>query len=159
MPIGRQFAWTERKERLCARKHDATLAMTTLRETPPRYARNDRKYKAQHLLYNPFSLYRHTRKFLRDFRVVFPRKKADCTQSAFKAFQRLFSVRFFKGSDTSCANVTVRFLAVFHVGNFLYVYLESSSRLTVRVADVVAACLTFPANIAYSGHSNTSVLG
>ncbi len=28
MPIGRQFALTERKERLCARSHNATLAMT-----------------------------------------------------------------------------------------------------------------------------------
>ncbi len=28
MPIGRLFALTERKERLCARSHNATLAMT-----------------------------------------------------------------------------------------------------------------------------------
>ncbi len=28
MPIGRQFALTERKERLCARSHNATLAIT-----------------------------------------------------------------------------------------------------------------------------------
>lgn len=66
--------------------------------------------------------------------------------------EELFSVRFFKGSDAACANVSVRFLAVFHVGNLLYVYLESSSRFTVGVADVVPRSLTFPANIAYSGH-------
>ena len=64
----------------------------------------------------------------------------------------LFSVRFFKGSDASSANVAVRFLAVFNVGNLLYVYLESSSRFTVRVAYVVTRSLTFTTNIAYSGH-------
>ena len=71
--------------------------------------------------------------------------------------RELFSVRFFKGSDTSCANVAVRFLAVFNVGNLLYVYFERSSRFTVGVAYVVTACLTFTANIAYSRHINTSV--
>ena len=65
---------------------------------------------------------------------------------------KLFSVRFLKGSDASCANVTVRFFTVFYVGNLLYVYLESSSRFTVRVAYVVTRRLTFTANIAYSGH-------
>ena len=80
-------------------------------------------------------------------------QKADCNSSRFFITLKeaeLFSVRFFKGSDTSCANVTVRFLSVFYVRNLLYVYLERSSRLTVRVAYVVTACLTFPANIAYS---------
>ena len=66
--------------------------------------------------------------------------------------KKLFCVRFLKGSDASCANVTARFLTVFHVGNFLYVYLESSSRFTVGVAYVVTRRLTFTANIAYSGH-------
>ena len=66
--------------------------------------------------------------------------------------RKLFSVRFFKGSDASRANVCVDFLIVFDVRNFLYVYLKRSSRLTVGVADVVTGCLTFPANIAYSRH-------
>ncbi len=35
MPIGRQFALTERKERLCARS-DATLAMTVIRHSEER---------------------------------------------------------------------------------------------------------------------------
>ena len=73
-------------------------------------------------------------------------------QGIVKKGTKLFSVRFLKGSDASCANVAVGFLTVFYVGNFLYVYLESSSRFTVRVADVVTRCLTFTANIAYSGH-------
>ena len=70
--------------------------------------------------------------------------------------RRLFSVRFFKGSDASCANVTIGFFAVSYVRNFLNVYLERSSRFTVGVAYVVARCLTFTANIAYSRHMNTS---
>ena len=69
----------------------------------------------------------------------------------------LFSVRFLKGSDASCANVTVHFFPVFNVGNLLYVYLERSSRFTVGVAYVVTRRLTFTAYIAYSGHINTSV--
>ena len=60
------------------------------------------------------------------------------------------SVCLFKRSDASCANVTVGFFAVSHVGNFLNVYFERSSRFTVGVANVVARCLTFTANIAYS---------
>ena len=68
----------------------------------------------------------------------------------------LENLRFFKGSDTSSANVTVHFLSVFNVVDFLYVYLERSSRFTVGVAYVVARRLTFTANIAYSGHINTS---
>ena len=60
------------------------------------------------------------------------------------------SVCLFVRSDTSCANVTVGFLAVLDVGNLLNVYFESSSRFTVGVADVVARSLTFTANIAYS---------
>ena len=71
----------------------------------------------------------------------------------------LFCVRFFKGFDASCANVSVDFFIVFDVGNFLYVYLKGSSRFTVGVADVVTACLTFTANIAYSRHIDTSVFG
>ena len=71
----------------------------------------------------------------------------------------LFSVRFFKGSDASSANVARRFLAVFYVGNLLYVYLERSSRFTVGVAYVVTRSLTFTAYIAYSRHINTSVFG
>ncbi len=35
MPIGRQFALTERKERLCAR-NDASLAMTVIRHSEER---------------------------------------------------------------------------------------------------------------------------
>ena len=66
------------------------------------------------------------------------------------------SVSLFERSDASCANVAVRFLAVFNVGNFLYVYFERSSRLTVGVANVVAGCLTLTANITYSGHIDTS---
>ena len=69
------------------------------------------------------------------------------------------SVSLFERSDASCANVAVRFLAVFNVGNFLYVYFESSSRFTVGVANVVARSLTFTANIAYSGHIDTSDSG
>jgi hypothetical protein len=84
------------------------------------------------------------------------RKKADAShigfQDNFHHFRRLFSVSFFKSSDTSSANVTVRFLTVFYVIDFLYVYLESSSRLTVGVAYVVTGCLTFTANVTYSGH-------
>ena len=67
----------------------------------------------------------------------------------------LRAVRFFK---TSGANVAVYFFAVVYVGNLLNVSLESSSRFTVGVADVVARRLTFPANIAYSGHIDTSDL-
>ena len=66
-------------------------------------------------------------------------------------------VGFFKRSDASRANVTVHLLAVLDVGNFLYVYLKSSSRFTIGVADVVARSLTFTANIAYSRHIDTSV--
>ena len=84
-------------------------------------------------------------------------------KSVFKRFKlkwtELFSVRFFKGSDASCANVAVRFLTVFYVGNFLYVYFERSSRFTVGVAYVVAGSLTFTANITYSRHINTSANG
>ena len=69
------------------------------------------------------------------------------------------SVSLFERSDASCANVAVGFLAVFHVGNLLYVYFESSSRFTVGVADVVAGRLTINANIAYSGHIDTSDFG
>ena len=65
-------------------------------------------------------------------------------------------VFFLKGSDASSANVTVGFLTVFHVRNFLYVYLERSSRLTVGVAYVVAGSLTLTANITYSRHIDTS---
>ena len=68
-------------------------------------------------------------------------------------------VGFFKRSDASRANVTVHLLAVLDVGNFLYVYLKSSSRFTIRVADVVARSLTFTANIAYSRHIDTSDFG
>jgi len=68
-------------------------------------------------------------------------------------------VCFFKRSDTSRANVAVRFLAVFYVGNFLNVYLKRSSRFTVGVADVVPRSLTFTANITYSGHIDTSDFG
>lgn len=64
----------------------------------------------------------------------------------------LFCVRFFKGSDASCANVAVHFFAIFDVRNFLHVYFESSSRFTVGVAYVVARSLTFTANVAYSRH-------
>ena len=60
------------------------------------------------------------------------------------------SIGFFKRFDASCANVSVHFLAVFYVGNFLNVHFESSSGFTVGVADVVARKLTFTANIAYS---------
>ena len=74
------------------------------------------------------------------------------------AFFRLL-VGFFKRSNTSCANVAVRFLAVFHVGNLLNVYFESSSRFTVGVTYVVAGRLTFTANITYSRHIDTSDLG
>ena len=70
----------------------------------------------------------------------------------FHCVRRLFSVSFLKSSDTSSANVTVHFLTVFYVIDFLYVYLESSSRLTVGVAYVVTGCLTFTANVTYSGH-------
>ena len=65
----------------------------------------------------------------------------------------LRTIRFFK---TSGANVAVYFLDVFHIGNLLNVRLESSSRFTVGVAHVVSRRLTFPADIAYSGHINTS---
>ena len=68
-------------------------------------------------------------------------------------------VSLFQRFDATCANVTVGFLTVFHVGNFLYVYLERSSRFTVRVANVVAGRLTFTANIAYSRHIDTSDFG
>ena len=68
-------------------------------------------------------------------------------------------VSFLKRSDASCANVAVRFLAVFNVGNLLNVHFESSSRFTVGVAYVVARRLTFTANIAYSRHIDTSDLG
>lgn len=70
------------------------------------------------------------------------REKLACSQKKL--------VGFFKRFDTSCANVAVRFLAVFHVGNLLNVHLESSSGFTVRVAHVVARSLTFSAHIAYS---------
>ena len=60
------------------------------------------------------------------------------------------SVFFFKRSDASCANVAVGFFSISNVGNFLNVYFERSSRFTVGVANVVAGCLTFTANIAYS---------
>ena len=84
-------------------------------------------------------------------------------KSVFKRFKlkwtELFSVRFFKGSDASCANVAVRFLTVFYVRNLLYVYLESSSRFTVGVAYVVPGHLTLTANIAYSRHIDTSKMG
>ena len=70
----------------------------------------------------------------------------------FKKSRGLFRVRFLKSFDASCANVAVHFLAVFNIGNLLYVYFERSSRSTVGVADVVATCLAFPANITYSGH-------
>ena len=63
--------------------------------------------------------------------------------------KNLRSVSLFK---TSRAYVAGRFLAVFNVGYLLNVCLEGSSRFTVRVAYVVPACLTFPANIAYSRH-------
>ena len=71
----------------------------------------------------------------------------------------LFSVRFFKGSNATSANVAVHFLTVFYVGNLLHVHLKRSSRLTVGVANVVAACLTLAANVAYSGHIDTSDIG
>ena len=67
--------------------------------------------------------------------------------------KNLRSVSLFK---TSRAYVAGHFLAVFNVGYLLNVCLEGSSRFTVGVADVVAARLTFTANIAYSGHINTS---
>ena len=77
-----------------------------------------------------------------------------CLVYAFKnADEALRSVCLFK---TSRANVTRRFFAVFHVGNLLNVCFESSSRLTVRVAYVVARRLTFTANTAYSRHIDTS---
>ena len=60
--------------------------------------------------------------------------------------------------QASCANVTAYFLSVFYVRNFLYVYLERSSRFTVGVAHVITRSLTFTANITYSGHIDTSVL-
>lgn len=69
------------------------------------------------------------------------------------------SVCLFKRSDTSRAYVAVRFLAVFYVGNLLNVYFESSSRFTIGVAYVVAGRLTLTANIAYSGHIDTSDFG
>ena len=80
-------------------------------------------------------------------------------QSVIKIERGLFSVRFLKGSNASCANVTVRFFTVFNVGNLLYVYLERSSGFTVGVAYVVTRRLTFTAYIAYSRHINTSVFG
>ena len=67
--------------------------------------------------------------------------------------KNLRSVSLFK---TSRAYVAGRFLAVFNVGYLLNVCLEGSSRFTVGVAYVVAARLTLTANIAYSGHINTS---
>ena len=67
--------------------------------------------------------------------------------------KNLRSISLFK---TSRAYVAGRFLAVFNVGYLLNVCLEGSSRFTVGVAYVVAARLTLTANIAYSGHINTS---
>ena len=77
-----------------------------------------------------------------------------CSVYAFKnADEALRSVCLFK---TSRAYVAGRFLTIVNVGHLLNVCLEGSSRFTVGVADVVAARLTFTANIAYSGHINTS---
>ena len=88
------------------------------------------------------------------------RQKTDLCKVGFYVLNEgLISVRFFKRSDASRANVTVGFLSVFHVGNFLYVYFERSSRFTIGVADVVARSLTFTANIAYSRHIDTSDFG
>ena len=74
-------------------------------------------------------------------------------QTLARFLNSLCSVGFFQASS---ANVTVYFFTVFNVRNFLYVYLESSSRLTVRVAYVVTRSLTLAANITYSGHIETS---
>ena len=96
------------------------------------------------------------------------REKPDLNRSGFKmrdkkrnlsAHTQKMSVSLFERSDASRANVAVGFLAVFHVGNLLNVYFESSSRFTVGVADVVAGRLTLTANIAYSGHIDTSDFG
>jgi hypothetical protein len=67
--------------------------------------------------------------------------------------QRLRAFRFLQASG---ANVAADFLSVFHVVHFLNVRFESSSRLAVGVAYVVARSLTFSTNIAYSRHIDTS---
>ena len=84
------------------------------------------------------------------------RKKAAPKRDSRIFIKKLPLLDAFCRFEASCANVTVNFLTVFHVRNFLNVYFKSSSRFTVGVADVVAGRLAFSTNAAYSGHINTS---
>ncbi len=59
---------------------------------------------------------------------------------------------YFVAFEASCADVIVGDFSVFYIRYFLHVRLKGSSRLTVRVADVVARRLSLSADAAYSRH-------
>lgn len=77
-------------------------------------------------------------------------------QSQFSLKGDARDLRAFCFFQASGADVTVLLLAVLNKRDFLHVYFERSSGLTVGMADVVAAGLTLTADTAYSRHIDTS---